>query len=414
MQPLSIGISGFGGTGSHQAAAFDALPACRVTGVYDPKPAGRQRAAAALPGVFTTDNLDALLDSGIDIFAVCSPFHFHAEQVIRALEAGKHVLCEQPLSGSIEDCRRIVQAASKHARCHVGVQRVMRHVRIHEAMHRLTREGRLGTLSYAEGHSVQDAKKRLGKHDTWAMETAPSPMLLAGCHIVDLLRWLTGDEIEQATGMGNNRAFPEYRNDDLCVALLRFRSGLIGKVVASFAAARPQDHSIRIIGSERSIDNNLLLEKDGRYELLGSPLVRHRHDPRHSLKKRIGAALRDVRQNFKCYAAHKFFELGGRIYRRGGATYPVSAYPLRLYEHNLAIKTSVEAFAELVRSGRAPSCFDVIDASKSIAACLAAVEACRTSATTVVANVGSIDDNHDGDGHAARPGARSKSPVGAG
>src|SRR5690606_13733028 len=51
-----------------------------------------------------------LLDSGCDVIYIATPAHLHCDQVIRAAEAGKHVLCEKPLGMTVEEGRRMIEA----------------------------------------------------------------------------------------------------------------------------------------------------------------------------------------------------------------------------------------------------------------------------------------------------------------
>jgi predicted dehydrogenase len=358
---LGVGIAGFGGAGMAQARHFESIPGCRVRAVFDPKPGGLDRARRSGVEALLTDDFEALLRSGIDLLAVCSPNHVHADQVARGLRAGIHVICEKPLSNTLEDCARILAAERECPRVLLGVQHQMRFVPIHVRIKEAIDEGVLGTITYFEGYYVHNVVQRVRAHDSWVLETAPPPLLLSGCHFVDLARWFLGEEVEEIAGMANHLAFPEYPEPDLSVVLLRFRSGAIAKIVTAFAAARPQDHSVRVYGTERCVENNLLLGKDGSIRCLSRPSLRH------------GKAL----------AAHGLFSLLRRLYGES-ESYRLSSYPLRLYEHDLAVRRSLEDFVECVRTGRRPRC-SALDAARTVAACLAGVEACRSGGTVSAA-----------------------------
>ncbi len=379
--PLRIGISGFGGSGPHAAGAFQSLPGCRVTGVYDPKPGGRERAERALPGVLLADDLDALLDSGIDVLAVCSPMFAHADQIVRALDAGKHVLCEPPLAPSADDCAAILRAARARPALTVAVQRLLRFMPLHLGMRRVVASGELGRVSYAEVCSVQDARRRLSQHDTWVLEKAPSPWLFAGFPVLDLLQWILDDPIEQVTGMASNTAYPEFRDADLCVALLRFRSGVLGRIVVAVAAGRPQDTSIRILGDTRCVENNLVLQPRGPHALLARPQF-PKQPASGSLRRRAGALWRALRFNLGVVAGHRLAVTANRLCHPASG-YSVSAYPFRLHEHGLALASSVAEFVSDVRAGRAPR-NALAESAEVVAASLACAEACRTGRTVSV------------------------------
>ena len=61
----------------------------------------------------TTDWHELITDPEVDLVDVCTPNHLHAEMSIAALEAGKHVACEKPLAGTLDDARAMRDAARK-------------------------------------------------------------------------------------------------------------------------------------------------------------------------------------------------------------------------------------------------------------------------------------------------------------
>src|SRR6185295_9259477 len=134
----------------------------------------------------------------------------------------------------------------------------MRFVPLHRRMKALVGAGALGAISYLEGYYVHDLTLRAFVTDRWRETDNATPLVYSGCHFVDLLRWLADEEIVEVFAAANNIAFPEYPESDLNLVTLRFQSGVIGKVVVAFGAAGPQDHSLRIFGTRRSIDNNML------------------------------------------------------------------------------------------------------------------------------------------------------------
>src|SRR5690554_6466167 len=64
----------------------------------------------------TIDLPRAIEDSAVDLVDIVTPNHLQAEQAIAALEAGKHVACEKPLAGILDDARQMMQAARQRKR----------------------------------------------------------------------------------------------------------------------------------------------------------------------------------------------------------------------------------------------------------------------------------------------------------
>ncbi len=383
---LKVGIVGFGGSGMAQYRHFGSL-GCEVTAIHDPKPDGIDRAKAIAPGVFITSSFESFLASGINAVAVCSPDKTHADYVVGAMEAGLHVVCEKPLADSLEGCRRILNAEANGNGIVAAVQHQMRFLPVHLEMKRLVKSGRLGRISYIEGYYVHNLTHRASLYDDWRFTDNVTPLVYSGCHFVDLLRWLLEDEVEEVTGMANNVSFPEYPESDLNVILLRFRSGAIGKVVVAFGAGRPQDHSVRIYGTEMSIENNLLFSKTGDYQVFERP-----HLPKHDPILRAKQPLFDIRgrgyrvriQRYRTYLGALLLE--GIMKHKGlDGEYSISFYPMRLYPHEMAVRASLENFVGVIRREGPLKC-SLKDAARTVATCLAGVEAYRTGRTIKVAD----------------------------
>lgn len=107
---------------------------------------GRAKYAAEAHGIDTAHgSYEALLaDPAVEAVYNPLPNHLHAEWTIRALEAGKHVLCEKPIGLDAEEARAIA-AAAQRARRHVAEAFMVRHHPQWIGARRLVREGRIGT-----------------------------------------------------------------------------------------------------------------------------------------------------------------------------------------------------------------------------------------------------------------------------
>ncbi|MBW5422270.1 gfo/Idh/MocA family oxidoreductase [Streptomyces sp. BG9H] len=92
-----------------------------------------------------TDLDAAFTDPSFDLVDVCLPIPLHAPMVLRALEAGKHVLTELPMAGSLEEGRRIVAAAESSDR-HVFVDMFERFIPANQALTDAVRDGTYGRL----------------------------------------------------------------------------------------------------------------------------------------------------------------------------------------------------------------------------------------------------------------------------
>ena len=370
-----VGILGFGGAGQAHYSYFGCVPGCRVTKVFDPKAQALERAAALAPGAERCADLGAFWRD-LDAVSVCTPDATHADYIVAALGRGLHVMSEKPLTDSVDGIRRIL-AAERSAGRVLAVLHQMRFVPLHGEIKGLMEGKALGTVSYLEGYYVHDLRRRAYEFDGWRCTDNATPLVYAGCHFVDLLRWFLGEDVDEVYAAANHLAFPEYPESDLNVATLRFASGALGKVVVAFGAAGPQDHSVRIYGTEASVENNVLFGADGRWgKILHSPMLVQRKLLRDPNPANGHGLVAQLRRNIPAWLLGKAFEALRPLARRPGAEYGARFYPLRLYEHALACVGAVEDFVEAIRDGRRPLC-PADEAAKTVLACLAGVESYR-------------------------------------
>ena len=112
---LRIGIAGLGRLGRRHAANLALrVPGARLAVACSLDPGECDWARREL-GVERVDaEFDALLaDPGLDALFLVTPTALHADQIIAALRAGKHVFCEKPLSLDLADCRRVEDEAAR-------------------------------------------------------------------------------------------------------------------------------------------------------------------------------------------------------------------------------------------------------------------------------------------------------------
>jgi predicted dehydrogenase len=294
------------------------------------------------------------------------------------------VLVEKPLTDSIEGLRAIRRAAAAAPNQVVAVVHQMRFVPLHRRIKSLVTNGTLGALSYLEGYYVHDLTERAFANDRWREEENATPLVYSGCHFVDLLRWLAGEEIVEVFAAAGHRAFPEYPESDLNLVSLKFASGAIGKVVVAFGEPGPQDHTVRVSGRTATVRGNLLYRRDGRLgEVLHRPMILQRPLLKGEGKTGGQSRYRQLRTNLPPYLMARMVEALRVLARRPDAEYGAANYPVRLYEHSLACVGAIEDFVGAIRDRRQPLC-SVDEAGRTVLACLAGVESYRTNRPVAV------------------------------
>lgn len=109
---LRVGVAGLGIGQAHLLAYVLAPDLFEVVAIADPDDARRSRAATDW-GVDTVPTFEDLLGLDLDVVDLCTPPGLHETQCVAALEAGRHVICEKPLVGTLDALGRLEAAESK-------------------------------------------------------------------------------------------------------------------------------------------------------------------------------------------------------------------------------------------------------------------------------------------------------------
>jgi predicted dehydrogenase len=150
----------------------------------------------------STDWKSAIVTPEIDLVDITTPNSSHVEMSIAALEAGKSVACEKPLAGTLAEARQMRDAAAKAKNCKTFVWYSYRRVPAVTLAHQLVKEGRLGRIYNIRAYYLQD----------WAGPEVPLIWRFnkdisgsgahgdLGAHVIDMARFITGEEITELTG----------------------------------------------------------------------------------------------------------------------------------------------------------------------------------------------------------------------
>jgi predicted dehydrogenase len=185
--------------------------------------ADKARAAATALGIDRAyGSYDALLEDP-DVEAIYNPLpnHLHVPWSIRAVHAGKHVLCEKPIGMSAREALELREAALR-AGVLVGEAFMVRAHPQWIETRRLVESGRIGALQLVHGHfsytrrDANDVRSRV--------EYGGGALLDIGCYPITIARWMFGREPLSAAAEIDRD--PEFQVDRITSGLLRFDSGI--------------------------------------------------------------------------------------------------------------------------------------------------------------------------------------------
>ena len=195
---------------------------CEVVAISSRDPSAAEHAASALSIPTAHGSYEALLaDPEVDAVYNPLPNHLHIPWSIRALEAGKHVLCEKPLGMSAADAENLLVAAADHPDHKVMEAFMYRHHPQWQRAKELVDAGAIGEL-----RSVQSA---FSYHNTDASNIRNSltagggGLMDIGCYCISAARFLFGCEPQRVCGWVEHD--PNFRTDRLTSGLLDFGTG---------------------------------------------------------------------------------------------------------------------------------------------------------------------------------------------
>jgi len=261
-ETLGVAIHGAGKVARAHAASWLRTAGCRIVSVGSRRRESAEQLVRELKlDCEVHDRLeDALRDPRVQIVNISGPNQVHAEQGIAAAEAGKHLMMEKPICLSTQENLALRDAVVRNGVRSV-VSFVLRWNPLLENLKSLLAARAIGDLFYIEVDYWHGLSGRRGsEHWYYQQASAGSTMLLGGCHAVDLLRWLAGDEVVEVCAYSNN-AQHCFQYDANVVAIVRFRGGAIGKTSALFDAVMPYQLNIDLAGTEGALRDNRLWSK---------------------------------------------------------------------------------------------------------------------------------------------------------
>jgi predicted dehydrogenase len=251
---------------------FGAHPKAQVTAICDINPdnmAGLGKAFNLADNRLFT-KYDEFLDAPLDAVIIATPIKFHADQTVKALQAGKHVLCEQTVAYTVKDCQRVVDAVKKSKRTYMMAENYCYFHYVRE-WQKLVEAGKLGKVFYAEGEYIHEIIDLLVNHKTgqyyWRHERPP---IWYCAHTLGPLLVLMQDRIVKACGLttGFNK-MPKYKKHlgflDFEIGLFKTQKGSVIKILRSQVASRPHMVWYSLYGTQGHLENNRVedLSHDG-------------------------------------------------------------------------------------------------------------------------------------------------------
>jgi len=195
---------------------------CEVAAIASRRPDDARQAAVRLDIPTAYGSYEELLeDDSIEAVYIPLPNHLHVEWSIRALKAGKHVLCEKPIGLSVEEGQKLLDAAQAHPHLKVMEAFMYRHHPQWQHTRDIICSGGIGALRTIQSafcyHNTDPANIRNMK------DIGGGGLMDIGCYNISLSRFLFGAEPLRV--LGTMEYDPEFGTDRLCSGIMEFENG---------------------------------------------------------------------------------------------------------------------------------------------------------------------------------------------
>lgn len=234
---IGVGIIGAGGISAAHARSYrtfgDAFELVAFADIYEHKAEERAREFGAKAAY--QDYREMLKRDDIQMVSVCTPPFEHAKNSIAAAEHGKHVLCEKPMAGSLQECDAMIDAAKKHGVWLSVVLHYLFDQNIREAK-ALVDSGEAGRpiLAVLCGHWWRGPEYYdMWWRGTWELECGGA-LLNHHCTSLDILLHLLGEPASLTASLA--ALTHDIEVEDTAVLSVQFRNGALGSVMGTVSS----------------------------------------------------------------------------------------------------------------------------------------------------------------------------------
>ncbi len=232
----------------------------KITGYYDFNYERAQELAEKYGGKAYTSVDELLENPELDAVSVCVANNAHAEISIKALKAGKHVLCEKPMAVTLEDCIAMTEEAEKSQKL-LMIGQNQRFAKAHVKAKQLVAEGVIGdviTFKTTFGHKGPETWSIDAGSNSWFFDkkrAAMGAMADLGVHKTDLIQYLLNSRIVETTAKVITLDKKDSTGqligvDDNAICIYRMENGAVGTMTASWTYYGEEDNSTILYGTK--------------------------------------------------------------------------------------------------------------------------------------------------------------------
>jgi predicted dehydrogenase len=261
---IRVGIIGVGWGSAVLAPAFNAVPEFELVALCSRREERVRKAAEAL-GItdISTDWEQLVARDDLDLIAVCTPTDLHHEQTIRALQAGKHVLCEKPVALDTKQAREMLDVAKASGLVH-AVDFEGRWLIDRLAVWDAVTDGYVGDPYHLRFTSTADywhPSRGLQSEWMYSVDDGGGYLMGMGSHDIDFACALLGQPVAVCADvrttlpsrLREDGTTLAVTADDTSTVLLRFASGATATISTSTMGLHRDQRDLELYGSEGTL-----------------------------------------------------------------------------------------------------------------------------------------------------------------
>ncbi len=253
---LSVGIIGAGGIARSHIRAIEENDNIQLAAVMDVD-GTRAEAVAAEYEVRAYTNMEALLeDPEVEAVHVCTPHKFHTEAVVKAAEAGKHVIVEKPMALTLAECDQMVDACEQAGKI-LMVGQVMRYYPVNRLIKRMIADGEIGEVGHLmrRRYSYFNPTGPDSHYRHWYLDLEVGGICVLYCfgpHEYDILHWYLNSPVTEVYARGTESTELYRGQKDTYTAVMTHANGSVS-VLSQSVVCHSSAHDQYIIGSKGSM-----------------------------------------------------------------------------------------------------------------------------------------------------------------
>lgn len=207
-----------------------------------------------------TDDVDVCIQNKDVDIVICATYpSSHLEVLKKCIKAGKHLICEKPITTNLQDGREFVRLVKENPNIKVLIGHILRHNVTYKKVAEMIKSGAIGSpviIRMSQNHHTMNWKRYL------ELIKETSPIIDCGVHYIDVMQWFTGERVLDVNGIGQ-RTEPDVPEDKYNYGLItvKLSGGSVGYYEAGWANSMSSDNLKEFVGPRGRIK---IIYREGR------------------------------------------------------------------------------------------------------------------------------------------------------